>query len=94
MNEKLIEKKLRERVKKLGGIALKFFVLSFTGFPDRIVLMPGARIWFVETKTTGKKPSPRQLVVIEMLRKLGFNVLVIDDEMSLLEFFKELEDGI
>jgi hypothetical protein len=90
MNEKLIEKKLREQVKKLGGLAVKFFVLSFTGFPDRIVLMPGAKIWFVELKSTGKKPSPRQGVVIAFLRKLGFAVWVIDDEIGLNEFFKQL----
>jgi hypothetical protein len=90
MNEKLIEKKLRERVKKLGGLAVKFFVLSFTGFPDRIVLMPGAKIWFVELKSTGKKPSPRQVEVLGLLRKLGFAVWVIDDEIGLNEFFKQL----
>jgi hypothetical protein len=90
MNEKLIEKKLRERVKKLGGLAVKFFVLSFTGFPDRIVLMPGARIWFVELKSTGKKPKPRQVEVLGLLSRLGFETRVIDDETGLNEFFKQL----
>ncbi len=88
MNEKLIEKKLREGIKKLGGLALKFFVLSFTGFPDRIVLMPGARIWFVEIKSTGKKPSTRQTAVIGLLQKFGFEVWVIDDQVGLNEFLK------
>ena len=90
MNEKIIERKLREGVKALGGIAVKFFVLSFTGFPDRIVLMPGGCIWFVETKTTGKKLSPRQKIVIALLRKLGFSVWVIDSQELLDEFFKEI----
>jgi hypothetical protein len=92
MNEKLIEKKLREQVKKLGGLAVKFFVLSFTGFPDRIVLMPGARIWFVELKSTGKKPSPRQRIVIEVLQKLGFTVLVIDSEETLKVFLELIKN--
>jgi hypothetical protein len=90
MNEKLIEKKLRELVKKLGGIALKFFCLSFTGMPDRIVLMPGGRIWFVELKSTGKKPTPRQGVVHAFLRKLGFEVCVIDTQEGLDEFSKKI----
>ncbi|HUR65447.1 MAG TPA: VRR-NUC domain-containing protein [Chitinophagaceae bacterium] len=90
MNEKLIEKKLREGVKKLGGIAVKFFVLAFTGFPDRIVLMPGGRIWFVETKTTGKTLSPRQKIVLPYLEKLGFKVRVIDRQELLDQFFKEI----
>ena len=88
MNEKLIEKKLRERVKKLGGLALKFLCLFFTGMPDRIVLMPGGRIWFVELKTTNKKPKPRQTFVMNLLKKLGFEVIVIDDEKTLLEFLE------
>lgn len=86
MNEKLIEKKLREEVQKLKGQALKFFCISFTGMPDRIILMPGGRVWFVETKSTGKKPTPRQAAVHGLLRKLGFEVWVIDSQESLDQF--------
>jgi hypothetical protein len=90
MNEKLIEKKLRERVKKMNGLALKMWCVTFTGFPDRLVLMPGARMWFVELKTTGKTLSPRQRLVIAMLQKLGFSVWVIDNEETLSNFFTVL----
>lgn len=90
MNEKLIEKKLRETVKKMGGIAVKFSSFTFTGFPDRIVLMPGGRIWFVELKSTGKKPTDRQRIVIGMLEKLGFAVLVIDTDELLQNFINQL----
>lgn len=83
MSEKLFERKLREKVKSFGGLAVKFFVLSFTGFPDRIILMPHGRIWFAELKSPGKKPSPRQEVVIAFLRKLGFTVFIIDSHESL-----------
>lgn len=91
MTEKAIEKKLREKIKKLGGLAIKFFALSFTGFPDRIVLMPGGRIWFVETKSTGKKPEKKQLIIHAMLRRLGFSVWVIDTQELLDEFFQEVK---
>jgi hypothetical protein len=90
MNEKLIEKKLRELVKKMGGIALKFFCMSFTGMPDRIVLMPRGHVWFVELKSTGKKPTPRQQVVHTFLRKLGFEVWVIDSQELLNDFEKRI----
>lgn len=90
MNEKLIEKKLREEIKNRGGIALKFSSAVFTGCPDRIVLMPSARIWFVELKTTGKKPNQRQKLVMAFLQKLGFEALVIDSEETLQAFFKLL----
>jgi hypothetical protein len=89
-NEKLLEKKLREQVKKLGGLALKFWCLSFTGMPDRMVLMPGGRIWFVEMKSTGKQPNGRQKIVIPLLRKLGFNVWVINTQELLDEFLNGL----
>ncbi len=92
MEEKLIERKLREKVKYLGGIALKFWCISFTGMPDRFVLMPGGRIWFAEIKTTKKKPSPRQMFVHGLLRKLGFEVWIIDTEILLQDFLKRIQE--
>lgn len=83
-SEKLLERKLREAVKLKGGIALKFFSYTFTGLPDRIILMPQGRCYFAELKTTGKKLEPRQKVVKTFLEKLNFTVFVIDDEASLL----------
>lgn len=78
-SEKLLEKKLREGVEKLGGLAIKFFCPTFTGLPDRIILMPGGRVYFAEMKTTGEKLRPRQEVVHRQLRNLGFTVWTIDD---------------
>lgn len=94
MNEKLLEKKLREEVKKLGGLALKFFSSSFTGMPDRIILMPGARVAFAEIKTTGKKATPLQAKRIEMLVRFGFTARVIDDLKSLNDLLEDLKNGI
>lgn len=90
MNEKLIERKLREAVKKMGGIALKFESSYHTGMPDRIVLMPGGRVSFAEIKTTGKKPTPLQAIQIARLKKLGFKVGVIDSQEGLDQFLKEI----
>lgn len=88
MTEKLIDDKLVAGVKKLGGIALKMICLTFTGLPDRTILLPGGRIYFAELKSTGKKTTPRQDLVIAFLRKLGFTVFVIDDQVGLDGFFK------
>ena len=88
MGEKLLEAKLRDKIKKLGGLALKFYCMSFTGMPDRLVLMPGGRVYFVELKSEGKKPSARQKIVIGMLKKLGFEVWVIDTGLLLNEFLE------
>lgn len=86
MNEKLIERKLREGVRRLGGMALKFTSPSFTGVPDRIVMLPGGKVWFVEIKTTGKPLKPRQQVVFPQFAKLGCGVIVIDDQQKLDNF--------
>ena len=78
MREKQIENKLATEAKKLGGIALKFVSPSFDGMPDRLVLIPGGHIAFVELKAPGKKPRPLQLSRHRLLRSLGFRVYVID----------------
>ena len=90
MNEKILEKKLRDGVKKLGGIALKFSSPHFTGFPDRIVLMPHGSVWFVEMKSTGQKTTSRQELVIGDLRKMDHKVWVIDNTDLLTQFLKEI----
>jgi len=90
-SEKKLEVKLRKQVKKLGGWAIKFWAVNLTGFPDRLVLMPEGKISFVELKSEGKKLNPRQAVVIEMLRKLGFKVFVIDTKILLDEFLNDLK---
>ncbi|MBS1988740.1 VRR-NUC domain-containing protein [Candidatus Dependentiae bacterium] len=84
--EKYLEKKLRDRVKEKGGLALKFVSPAYTGVPDRIVLMPGGKARFVELKTEGRTPSERQKLVIAELRKLGFSVSVISTNDQLTEF--------
>lgn len=89
-NEKKLEGKLRDEIKYMGGLAIKFSSYVFTGFPDRIILMPGGKVYFVEMKSTGKTPSDRQHVVLEMLRKLGFNARVIDSEEKLESFLTEI----
>lgn len=86
MNEKLIEKKVCAAVRIEGGEAIKLLPFLFTGLPDRLVLLPGGRVCFAELKTTGAKLRPRQVVVIAWLRKLGFEVFVIDDAVTLSSF--------
>lgn len=44
-------------------------------------------MWFVELKSTGRKPSKIQEVVIGWLRDMGFQVFIIDRQEQLDEFF-------
>lgn len=48
--EKDVEKKLRETVEKYGGWCLKWVCPGWSGVPDRIILLPGGHVLFVETK--------------------------------------------
>ena len=74
--EKVIERKLRDGVKKLGGGAqcLKFESPGTSGVPDRMILLPGGRVVFVELKQVGKQERMRQTYVQSQMRRLGFTV--------------------
>ena len=78
MREKHIEKELAARTRAMGGIAPKFTSPGFDGMPDRLVLLPGGRMGFVELKAPGKKPRALQLARHRLFRRLGFKVYVID----------------
>jgi hypothetical protein len=79
VREKVNEQKLTRMVKAAGGIALKFVSPGFDGMPDRLVLLPGGHIAFVEVKAPGEKPRPLQLARHRLLRCLGFRVFILDD---------------
>lgn len=94
VREKTVEKELCDRVKKdLGGLALKFVSPGQNGVPDRIVLIPGGRIYFVETKAPGKKLRKLQEYVCGLIRRLGFPVLRIDTREGVEAFVREVQTG-
>ena len=78
MREKKIEQKLVTAVKKHGGICPKFVSPGFDGMPDRLLLLPHGRFAFVEVKEPNQKPRPLQLSRHRLLRRLGFQVYVLD----------------
>ena len=73
-NEKGTERYLCEEIKKSGGTAYKFVSPGRTGVPDRLICLPGGRIFFVELKSEGKKSTKKQKHEQYKLRKLGFRV--------------------
>lgn len=85
MLEKDVESRFKHEVEKHGCMCLKFVSPGFTGVPDRIVLIPGGRICFVELKAPGKKERPRQRYVQGLLRKLGFTVFSSVDDRKIPE---------
>lgn len=93
MREKRIEQKLMMEVRRCGGMALKFVSPSYSGMPDRLILLPDGKVAFVEVKAPGKKPRPLQIKRHEMLRKLGFRVFVLDAVSDILMILKEVMEG-
>ena len=87
--ERDIERKLKVRVEKEGGLCWKF-LSSVSGVPDRLCLFDGGKAVFVETKRHGAKPRPLQRRQIERIRKLGFDVRVVDSK----EDIEELIEGV
>ena len=90
--ESKIEAKLKWEVERMGGFALKFTSPGMAGVPDRLVLLPKGRIYFVELKAPGKTLRPLQLKRKKQLESLGFKVYVIDSYEKINLFIQEVVD--
>lgn len=89
MRESVIEARCVRYAKRTGCWALKLWP-TVTGLPDRLVLMPRGRVWFVEFKTPAGRVSVRQTIVMAVLVKLGFRVDVIRDFVSFAKVLDSL----
>ena len=94
MRERDIEKWLRRQVESLGGQAFKFTSPGNDGVPDRLAVLPGGLIYFVELKTDRGRLSPLQVWQQDRLRQLGVNVAVIRGMDEAAAFIEEVRDAI
>lgn len=79
--ESILKKSLRNYAEDdLGLTVLHLRLLGARGWPDTIILGEGAKILFVEVKDYNKKPRKLQVHIHKLLKRLGFYVLVIDEE--------------
>ena len=93
MRESEIERKLRIEIKKINGMCLKFVPMHHVGFPDRICLLPKGICVFVELKSPNKKPKKIQIWVHNSLRKMGFDVLIIDSLEKIKRFIEKYKNA-
>ncbi len=93
MREKLVEQKLVRAVKDRGGICPKLVSPGFDGMPDRMVLMQGGHLGFVEVKAPGKAPRPLQVSRHRLLMGLGFRVYVLDDPEQIGGILDEIQSA-
>ena len=90
MKECAVEKHLISVTRACGGICLKFISPGIAGVPDRIVILPGGKIGFAETKAPGKKPRRLQKAVIRDLYRRRCRVATIDNLKSAEGFVRRL----
>lgn len=86
--ERDIEQKLVKMVESYGGLCLKWVCPGWLGVPDRIILLPGGRVLFAETKRPkGGKLSAMQKWWLRRLKLLGFwaGVVWTEENVKTLE---------
>lgn len=93
MLEADIEAKFRDAVKAAGGKAFKFISPGNSGVPDRLVVLPGNRIGFVELKQKGKKPSVLQTKQLNWLRSRGCTTAVLDKTEDIPAVIEMIQGG-
>ena len=92
--EKQLEKYLRLRIEERGGVCMKFVSPGQDGVPDRIVVMPGRRVYFVELKTETGKLSRIQKYQLKRLTDLDQICSVVYGKEGVKEFLKDLDDWV
>lgn len=93
MLEKKLEQRIGKEVQRLGGLFLKWVSPGCVGVPDRIIVMPGGQIWFVEFKQDTGAVSPRQKYVHRQLRDRGAAVRTVYGQQEALWLLEELRRG-
>ena len=85
MRESVIETRLRNGVKAMGGICWKFVSPGTAGVPDRLIILPGGKMIFVELKSDIQKHR------ITELRNIGADVRVLKGLSQVKAFLEEVQ---
>jgi len=88
--ERDIERYLVRRVAERGGRAYKWVSPGHVGVADRIVMLPGGRVWVVELKTVKGRLSPLQKVFAADMARMGINYIVIRSKEEVDQWFLDL----
>ena len=90
--EKELEAQLVKVINRRGGWCPKWTSPGTAGVPDRIVLLPGGRILFVEMKRPkGSRVGALQEYWRDVLTRLGFENRIIYTESELHSLLAELD---
>ncbi len=95
MTESQIEARLGQMVRRRGGLYYKFVSPGSPGVPDRLVILPGGRVIFLELKTQVGSLQKLQRYRIAEMRGKGAEVRVVKGLAEAMAFVEEvLPDGI
>lgn len=97
MKEKAVEAYLRKGVIALGGKCIKFVSPSHAGVTDRIVMMPGGKVYFVELKTDIGKLTDLQMAFGNLCVRLECEhstLYGVEDVKIFLEMLKKEQNAI
>lgn len=61
------------------------------GYPDRLLVLPGGGVVWVELKSKGRKPAKIQQIRIAELIGMGHLVKVIDNKADIDELIKTIK---
>lgn len=76
--EKQIERSVCEYAKSREMLVYKFTSPERAAVPDRMFITPDGKVWFIEFKREGMKPTAPQMREHERLRGHGVTVFVVD----------------
>ena len=93
MREKNVESKLVKAVKSMGGLAPKFTSPGLDGVPDRLVLLPGGKMAFIELKAPDKNLRPLQVRRKRQLEALGFSVYCVSSTEQIGGVLSEIQSS-
>ena len=88
--EREIEKYLGRELKAIGCLWYKWISPGARGVPDRILILPDGKVWFVELKTERGQLMPVQVVQLERLRTWGQKVFVLKGMNEAQDFVRQL----
>lgn len=90
IDERDVEGYLGQRVKEIGGLYLKLDSGSKKGIQDRLLLLPGGRVIFVELKRPGGRVSVLQKVRQKQIERLGFQTCVVWNKAAVDELLNNI----
>lgn len=89
MREAQLERIFVDGIKGLGGWAIKMNPAGLRGIPDRLILLPGGLVFFVELKIKTGRLAPWQTLIHGKLEKLGFRVHTLWDRDQVDKFLSK-----